>query len=134
MSLVPIVRALERQVLGYDVASHVGQYEKIGARISNPFSAVFLRMGFELALERLGEADGLTRQMAGYALQMTERAVKSGQFPPEFRDELFSLFIDIRHTLKARFPKWLFKAMAEEMYDIYLKQQPEAVPKDKKLF
>ena len=52
---------------------------------------------------------------------------------PEFRDELFSLFIDIRHSLKARFPKWLFKAMAEEMYDIYLKQQPEAVPADKKL-
>ena len=43
---------------------------------------------------------------------------------PKVRDALFSLFVDVRETLKGRLPRRLFKLKAHELYEEWLVQNP----------
>ena len=52
---------------------------------------------------------------------------------PDFRDQLFGWFIDVRTHLKGRLPKKIFVLKAQELYKAWLKSQPEKVPEDKQL-
>ena len=52
---------------------------------------------------------------------------------PDVREALFDWFIDIRNTLKARFPRKIFKTQCQVFCDKWLAQQPEEIPVEKRI-
>lgn len=52
---------------------------------------------------------------------------------PDVREALFSWFIDIRSTLKARLPRKMFKTQCRVFYEQWLAQQPEEIPVEKRI-
>ena len=52
---------------------------------------------------------------------------------PDVRQAIFEWFIDIRGTLKARLPRKMFKMQCHIFYEQWLAQQPEEVPKEKRI-
>ena len=63
------------------------------------------------------------------------RAEGAGRKPqaPEFRDQLFEWFIDVRTGLKGRLPKKIFVTKAQELYHAWLQRQPEQIPREQQL-
>ena len=63
------------------------------------------------------------------------RAEGAGRKPqaPEFRDQLFEWFIDVRTGLKGRLPKKIFVTKAQELYHAWLNRQPEKIPEENQL-
>ena len=53
---------------------------------------------------------------------------------PDVRQALFEWFIDVRSSLKGRFPMKMFKMQCHMLYDQWSAQQPEEIPEEKKLF
>ena len=47
---------------------------------------------------------------------------------PEVREAMFKCFINVRGVLNGRLPIKIFRSKSQQVYDEWLKQQPEPVP------
>ena len=52
---------------------------------------------------------------------------------PEVREAVFEWFINVRGVLKGRLPIKMFRSKCQQVYDEWLKQQPEPVPEQDQL-